>query len=850
MEFFEETNDERIIDAMRSFCTSKASINRESLIIRENGKITQIIPLRDLYITLEKRIELFYENFINIIENLEKQGYGLNEEENEKKLSLENNSTKLNYGYSDFASLILTYQKAVTKLKTNTKAYSNFESNIVSYIEKLRQRMDKYDFSRYVMHSAIMAIIDPNLMKYVFNDDTTYSVDEAAALTKRFAEKDFFKVDMNFTSEIILISPTEFLRKLEKNGYLEPQRNINYPADMIQECEKDLNYESRFLSTKSCISAYYYGLIDLKHLKKNFNVMSLFNSKFLAKTDKLDLIDDEEKNISFIENKDNKVTYKEHGKMIMEIMDEVEPEETFSIGFWNYYINGILSNDDITKLIEGGYLYVDEILSKFMDRHTLAEELEGDNNNKKQDNSINKSKVEKKETFHGEEVEYIFDDEKTYEIFNPNMLIYCYCDDNTDKIKNIADRYINKYLNKYYKKRGRDVSDEFMKSAYKVFEEHNPSEDEKVRMLIRLYDEGIIRANNLKDERISDSVIQSIFKHEIDNNSAVIDFYNNGLISSDKILGEFDEDKLIDLINEGMDVSVIREFYSIEEVITRIIKKLKRACDLSFYRDDFSFEKIKKMYQPSYKNETGKGANIIDKLTYDDLETIVTCGILTEEEADEIDQEYDYNSKVNMLIEKGILVVGNKYGEKPARNSGMETKKKESNYGPGKIDEEDKQLLYLSLGDEYTELTIVSDILKKYKLVIIPKLKIAMMEPSIEGTGASYIMSIKLALDQICNDIASNNDEKVIDPLKAYGNRTGIRSIPGIKVAYHDEEWGYRIKEKMAKIHPNLENLIYVKDTESEKIERRKNISEIQEEIRQQYIITRNKKKDISNQNK
>lgn len=835
----EDFNEKRI-EALRSFCSNKASINKDSLIIRENGEIVFNIPIKDLYITLERRMDTFYNKFIVEIDKLKEQGYDMNEYVDIYNISTEHSEFKLDVGYSYFTCMMLTYQKSRDKLKSNTKAYFDFNKKIVSYIEEIKKRINKYDFSIYVYNAVMIGLTDPKAIESIFNKDTTYSIDEAVSLVKEFAEKDTYNVCRDFECENILVAPTGFLRKLEKIGYIEPKRDINYSPNNIKECDKDLNYEERFLSTKSCVSAYYYGLIDLEHLKRNFVVADLFDEKFLVKTDDLTLISSKGKNISFLDNEDEEIDYKEHGKMLMEIIDEVNPETTYPVGFWNYYINDILSIEDMKKLIEEGFIDVKEVLTKFLRTHKLAQELEENNEEKKNEN-INKPK---------KEIDYIFDEDKTYKLFNSDIMIYYYSSKNIEYIKDIHREYIHKYLKKYYQKNGKDISYEFMKSALNVFEEYKFNEDLKADMLKRLYNDNIIHASDLKNEKISNSVIELLIEQEKDNNSAIIDLYNNNLIEQDKILEEFDEKKVLDLINEGMNINVIVGFYSSNEIIDMLInenkdKKITRICDLSFLRNEINIEKIKQMYQPLRINtmELDKSSSIIDKLTYDNLNTLVTYGILTEEEADEIDQEYDYKLKIDMLIENG-LIVGDINGAKVDRNEGEGTQIKNSNYGPGKMDDNDKQSLYLALDDEYIELTLASVVLKNYNLVIMPKLKIAIMEPNDEGEGASYIMSIKLALDQISNN-QINTEEKKEDPLKAYRNRTGIRSIPSMETANHVENWGYNIVKKMKKIHPNIESLMYSKDDEKQKELHRNNIIKLQQRIFDRYLETKIENKKL-----
>ena len=121
------------------------------------------------------------------------------------------------------------------------------------------------------------------------------------------------------------------------------------------------------------------------------------------------------------------------------------------------------------------------------------------------------------------------------------------------------------------------------------------------------------------------------------------------------------------------------------------------------------------------------------------------------------------------------------------------------------------------------------------------------MEPTEDGKGASYVMSIKLALEQISN--SENIDgEEIVDPLKEYANRTGIRSIPGMETVNHRENWGYNLKKKMEAIHPNMNDLIYSRDKEEqEKNTRRAKIEKMQKEIQTKYLQEREKAKNFNN---
>lgn len=798
-------------DYLGGFCGKNSVIEKDRLIIKENGKVVASYSVRDIYRMVEFRIEFFIKKFNEKLEMMKNEGYDLSEKVNMREL---NEKEKGDIGYGEFTNIIITYQKSINRLKTNTPEFKAFNSRISKLIEDVRQSINDEYFQAFVISSAYMVLVNPGIIKAIFNKDTTYTTEDALELFKKFTSKDVLKQNARITSEYILNAPTDFLKKLEKNGYLESEKVFRYTPKRLKECKKDLNYESRFICTRSCISAYLYGLIDLKHLQKDFNVNELFDIRYLKKNNDLNLDSTGEHTVHFIDNEDEKLNYKDHGKMIMEIVEKVEPPVTATTGFWNYYINGIFSLEQIVKLCMDGYISVDEICEEYLENHKILNELDD------------------KEYSQGEKMNKIFDDEKVFRFFNPELTAALIDSEYyTDKAK----IFIKKYLRKMYEQHNMDFSEEIFKGSLKNYDDDQYDIQTRISKIIDLYNDDIIGVVQLKNENIDSSIIHDIFIRKKEDSIFVVDLYNNNLISQDEIFEELDEDKIFELINIGINPNIISEFYSTREIVDIVVnKKIIEGIDLSCLASNIDIAEIKRMYQPSkFKNQNNK-TYLVDSLKYDDLNMLVAYGLLTVEQANEIDQEYDYNLKIEMLMENG-LIVGDKNGIRVKPNEGN-GKSNGGTYGSGKIDDKDKQALYVTLDDEYIEFELSSDVLKNYNLVVMPKLKIAIMEPNEEGTGASYVMSIKLALDQISNEQLPN-DEKQEDPLKAYKNRTGIRSIPGMENANHLESWGYNLVKKMQKIHPNIETLIYSKDQdENAKFSHKTKLKLIQDRIYNEYL--------------
>lgn len=867
-----ETPEERREKMIRGVCADKSYVSGDDIII--NGDKNQKVKYKDAVHIYSNRIADLHKAIIEKMKSIEgNNNFNFKTDDLYMDNGVNSSISNDDYGkfYSAFAVFILTCEKTMEKLKTNNLMYKELVKDIEKYKTDIYGKLKNESKFQLIENVLCYACSNSStVFDSMLDENTTFSAENTVSITRSELSKNEKK---DLASDLLLLAPTKFIKQLEKNNFFLKNFSVNYHARFFKDCEKDLNYESKYMTTKSKIMAYMYGLIDIEHLKKNFDITGMFDKKYLTQIKDISDFDS-----FFVLDDRKKITYKDHAKQMMQILDEVKPNYSYSIGFWNYYMNGILNEEQIRKCTEEAYVSLDEICQKYLE---FIKNGELDNQGKEP--------IKYDSIF---DYDFIFNEpERIYNFFTPEIILYAIGDEEDVKTQPIYQIFELK-LKDMYKKHNVDFHEVFIDNFINnldLFKDVIKKEMEETKQdisnfdeicqkrlvthLVALYQNGFIEAKHLKDERLPKEIKEKIEKVKIQDDQQIIELYNNGVLSQENLLNRFDTDVLFDMVlSQGLNPSVLKDYYSIDEstfeIINNVLKRKQiidgiksgeelgdvqdketiskhgELGDLSRFRYLINIKQVRKMYQSS--RNVGGNDNI-SGLDYDDLNYLVSCGLLTEDEADKIDQEYDYKIKIDQLIDQG-LIVGDKNGIKVDRNSDDDGNSRYvSQYGFGKIDERDKQALYLALDDEFIELELKSEVLKKYNLVIMPKDKIAIMEPSEEGTGASYVMSIKLALDQISESENAEGKEK-IDPLKEYQNRTGIRSIPGMETVNHRETWGYNLQKKMQIIHKNMDELIYLKDSdEDKKIKHKMKIEQLQNIIKCSYLAAKERKKDNKN---
>lgn len=828
----EESLEQNIDFAIKVFGNKNGKIKGSNFILEKNGEEVHKVPIDVFKYCIEHRLDLYLEEFEKTSNALGEQGIDLFQDIEEQLYQKHG----IDIGLLDVSNFVLTHQRALSIFPMNRPDFLMTANRIKKQFEKLKGMMSEQNFEKYAFIASYLGFVNPNAIELfdskVNGKDIYYTENDAIEIIKKYSSKKAIRDCSQILLDFVLNAPTSYIRRLDKMEYFSDRAKgaLHYSFDNLKSCKKNLNYEGRFFDGQTCATAYKMGRVSGEFFLKYMNIQKLFNEEYLVRNDNKDFINKYGESLYFIDNEDGKLTRRDHGKMIMDMIHKIsegkplsiDNKEHCTVGAWNYYINGFFSSDDIKTLIKEGAMFEEDILKDFIDLHKIGNELGEDQ----------KPIVSKSDGYMI--FPYIFDADKVYDVFDTDILVRYFCEKELPEQVRI---YINKHLKKQCEKSGRNLSEDFFESALKLFEEQNYDDTQKARALYNLYCKNMITAEQICCQEVSEDTVNLIVDLGKDNNSAIIDFYNCGFIDEYQLFDKYGEDVVIDLINNGLNPLVLNEFYSFEEVVDLILdKKITRACDMSYYRNEENIKKINKMYQPTRLDKNSSNQDVNDMYTYDDLNTLVLYRILTAEEAEEIDKDYDYNEKINILRENG-LIVGNKKGIKVERG---EDGKSDSTYSgnPGEIEIANRYELFFALDDECDEYSISSDVLKNYSLIIFPKLKIAVMEPTEKGEGASYVMSIKLALDQISND--QNDGENKEDPLKVYKNRTGIRSIPGMEVANHGANWGRNLVKKMKNIHSDVPKAIFADDSEEKAKEHKLEIETIQEKVRNDYLKTRN----------
>lgn len=781
---------EKSSDLFKRLFSDESYVKGDKIVIKSQGKKLAELELQNVCRGLRGIFKNLREELIETVEKTEHKMFDRSMKQTQKDKFM-----------SVCISLLITSLKAETKLKSNNPSYMEIKDIVDSNYELVKSLQSTEDRIDNMLFLNTVAMESQNILFITVGPEVTFSADEAYELFKKMITKEEFKSTPGLYPHFIVQYRTELLKKLEKGGYLEPNNSIYIPIELFDNVKKNLNYEERYLITLSNVDAYLKGLMDLNHLKKNFNIDTFFDPRFLYDNKC---------------NEENEEQYREYGKTLMKILEEVDTDQKCSTGFWNFYVNGLFSKEQLAEAAKKNWFSPIFIIEEYINASKKA---------------INRksSKTDEQE----ENVLLIDDEQKILEFFDTNILSGCITSYRSfDSVKD----FINNHVAVKYEQEGKNFQEELLKGMDEFLENYGATTEDYADEILNLYTEGYIDFDLIKSHQFSGDKLEKIKERGITNPAVVNTLYNFGMINQDDIFENYEEDDVFALINGGMNADVLLGYYSpntsTQEIISLIKSgKIGSTIDLSSLKPDINIGEIIRMYQP-VENENYSELRSTNTLSFDDLNMLVTAGLITAEEADEIDQAYNYNAEIDRLIEQG-LIVGDKNGKKIKRREGLSSGLSRGGYGAGVISDRDKQALFQALDDEYIELELTSAILKNYSLVVMPKDKIAIMEPNEEGHGASYVMSIKLALEQIRT---SENNGEIIDPLKEYANRTGIRSISGMETVNHRENWGYNIARKMKYIHKNMDSLIYSKDKgEEEKSNHKIKIENAQRKIYESY---------------
>ena len=398
---------------------------------------------------------------------------------------------------------------------------------------------------------------------------------------------------------------------------------------------------------------------------------------------------------------------------------------------WEYFEKDYFSVEEMKKLEELRYIHVDTIIKNYnCDRaRKIAKEMG---------------------------VIDAITDEKILGFFTADIIARELKSNSNNEKKD----FYNKDLRAIYEAAGRNFEQELAEIITSV----DDSKKTKAYLeCFRLYNDGVLSANTLNDIGIPEYMFINDYL-ESKNDSKLIEFYNSGLISQDSVIDILDDDfdeRVFELIKNGMSASIIKGFYSTIQLIdfTRDVNyagipiepKLS-VENLAELKDDIDTGLDK---EPSNLDKTTTLLDLYldNTISYTDLYDMAELGIISKEEADEINDHYNLDQGVAALEKVGVSgqSLENIFRAEPVPGAHPQAKPYQSRKREA-IGVEGKYIaaFYERMGAKNT-IQIDADecpVFRDYVIIPIISKKIGFLEGD---DGRTYILPLKIILEQINN---------------------------------------------------------------------------------------------------
>ena len=447
---------------------------------------------------------------------------------------------------------------------------------------------------------------------------------------------------------------------------------------------------------------------------------------------------------------------------------------------WEYFEKNYFSAEEMRKLEELRYIHIDTIIKNY-----------------------NRDKARKiaKEIGVIEEIS----DEKILEFFTADIIARELKSNSNNEKKD----FYNKDLRSIYDAAGRNFEQELAEVITSV------DESKKTQAYLecfRLHDEGILSVDSLSGIGIPEEMFVNNYL-ENKNDSKLIEFFNSGLISQDSAIDllddEFDE-RVFELIKNGMSARIIQGFYSTVQLIdfTRDVNyagipiepklSIKNLAEL---KDDI-VTGLEKDPSEGDKTTTLLDLYLDNTICYTDLYDMEELGVISKEEADEINDHYNLDQGVAALEKVGVRgqSLTNMFRPEPVPGAHSQVKpyqarKKEAIGVEGKYIAE----FYKRIGATNI-IQIDADecpVFRDYVIVPIVSKKIGFLEGD---DGRTYILPLKIILEQI------NNPRGQMDLIGNATSRNDFnRDKRFVRSTNHTKNWVENTIKKASEISSSMD---------------------------------------------
>lgn len=576
------------------------------------------------------------------------------------------------------------------------------------------------------------------LAQQLFHINQGVTDEDIINVCNNFLGKETSRKLFKYSGEDLLIRKKAF-RYLIKNDIISKDDIVNriQSKKMVEYFKNGNDYLLEYIKPEEIFKLYLEGNINVKALERYTDLKSLFLSN-IETSQKMEILKSEK------------------GRRIYNKSD--------SSFIWELFEKNLLEADDVFELQKMKYIKTDSIIKKYYEEkeRAIARELGVEKN-------ISDEKIADYFT-----PEHIFNEIKN-NYNDTNKMFY------STEIKTIYENYNRNF-------------EEELSNYINTICENDESKKEVEHM--DLYKKGIVSSSTLKKSNISENSCLKYYQVNDCDNKVLIDFYNNNLISQDtvyELLNDEFDDKVLELINEGLDISVIQGLYSTSELISKAKNGKISLEQLSKIKSDVKAK--------SSKNETDlTDLYLSEDLTYAELYNLAEYGVISKEEADEINDKFNLREDLDKLRGKGIKgkPLDFLYKDQPEKiiddkNIHDSTTRKKYSKG-NSVSSNLKVELFKKLGGK--EIIEVKDcpLFDGYVMIPIEEKKVGILE----GNGRTYIMPLKIFIEQVKNPGSE---------LDLIGNATSRNSLNRkkdyVSSVNHTKNWGANVIKKMCKISSN-----------------------------------------------
>ena len=428
----------------------------------------------------------------------------------------------------------------------------------------------------------------------------------------------------------------------------------------------------------------------------------------------------DEKIISKYISMERLISEKTDKDLIMKFIMKKLVNQKCEMDLWNLYESNYFSEKEMDTIIKFGYVNPRNIIKKYKQaqKRDIAVALE----------EIPEIRAESLAKF-----------------LSPQRIISLENSNRADRYNEESKQFVRSELREIYFTQGRDLELDLLQEQKR----RNEAQEDKSKQkpLIDLYKSGLISLSKFEEDDISlDEIIK--YYEENKNPNILIEANNTGILSDSdlvELLGDFD--KIFDLIEKGLNPTILNEFCGVQDILE--LYKTKKVSTENLSKLTINVDNVKNLY-------------VAEKIEYEDLDILYRIGLITIEERSQIEQEYDIESKLKELREIGILgkdsseLQGPDYGNTAIGNEFSKPTSKMSK--EEKILSDAKVILFKRLGAS-KPVNVKCDLFKDYIMYPIIDKRLAIFEGK---NGATYIFPLKVVLEQVGKDLNYIKEKDVI----------------------------------------------------------------------------------------